>query len=219
MSEVSVYPANHPVMRSPAVVDDFNLSDVIGPRAAAAAAGGGSSNAYRDAVLADSPTHYWRLAETSGTNADEVVECVATVLSAAPTTVAVSLPGLPIGAQSLFAHDPRVHLGTLPPSLQDRALVAVELRRPIRFGPGSFDCILDRLRPGGPARLTVCDGEHDLMTCVATRAERRVARWAPRVDAGSLWTELFGPPERCTPHEVDVEPVTSPVDLALTFPR
>jgi hypothetical protein len=48
---------------------DTNNREMIWPLFLKGVGGGGSANPYKDAVVADSPVSYWRLAESGGTNA------------------------------------------------------------------------------------------------------------------------------------------------------
>ena len=157
--------------------------------------------------------------DASDVDLDELTMCIASALSAEPTSIAILVEGLPIEAADPLAQDPRVHLGSLRPGMSDRAALSVQIMRPVRFGPRTFDRLLDLLAPGGPARLIVIHDKEVLLTCDTTRASRRVGRWSRTRDPDFLWTQLFGEPEQCAAASIDVTPVVGPADLTETFPR
>ena len=98
-------------------------------------------------------------------------------------------------------------------------MVSIQVLSPVRFGPTTFERLLDLLAPGGPGRLIVMNDDEELLTCVTTRASRRVARWAPTRDPDFLWAQMFGEPKRCAAASIDVTPVVGPADLSETFRR
>jgi len=158
--------------------------------------------------------------DASDQEADDVLACVATALAAEPTCVAVSITGLPEEASTLFENDSRVHLGPPPSRVTERALVTVRVLRPVHVGAEAVDRILARLAPGGPARLVVVDEDGEaLMICTSTRAEQRVARWAPLSGQDRMRTRLFGLDGRCHPRDLDLQVLAAPVDLVRMFPR
>ena len=172
----------------------------------------------RDAIIGRYALTVVRI-DASDMDPDAVTLGVASALSAEPTNIAFLVEGLAIDASALLAHDSRVHLGSLRPGMADRAMVSIQVLSPVRFGPTTFERLLDLLAPGGPGRLIVMNDDEELLTCVTTRASRRVARWAPTRDPDFLWAQIFGEPKRCAAASIDVTPVVGPADLSETFRR
>jgi GT2 family glycosyltransferase len=108
----------------------------------------------------------------------------------------------------LLDGDPRVHAGEPSAAVLARARSQVTLDGPVRWAPGGLAELLDRVRPGGPGRLTGRVGDVGV-TVAATRALRRSARWG--LPLGSFFDEAEA--------VVPAEPLGPHPDLAHHLPR
>lgn len=108
----------------------------------------------------------------------------------------------------LLDGDPRVHAGEPSAAVLARARSQVTLDGPVRWAPGGLTQLLDRVRPGGPGRLTGRVGDVGV-TVAATRALRRGARWD--LPLGTFFDEAEA--------VVPAEPLGPHPDLAHHLPR
>ena len=157
--------------------------------------------------------------DARGAAVEEIVACVASVLAAGGTAIAIEVRGVDGGPPPLLAHDPRVHWGEFCRPSAVGAVQRWQLTAPVTFRAGAFRRLVASLAPGGPGRVVVGDPVAPLVVGVEQRCRRRVERWFGATSNEVGWDQLFGPPTLCDAGEVGVALVGSPVDLAEVFPR
>lgn len=168
--------------------------------------------ATRGHVWQARPDTVVRVGDLAGATVGQVVATVDTVLAAVPDGAVVLPDGLPTGARTHVAHDPRVIVGGEATVASARVLVDVS--GPVVWAADGLRAVLAELRPGGPGELSITADGLTIATARSRRAVARVERAARHgVDRDRAMDVLFGR-RSVVAADVGLCPLVDDVDLA-----
>jgi hypothetical protein len=134
-----------------------------------------------------------RVTDLAGATVGQIVAAVDGVLAAAPDATVLVPHGLPAAVEAHLAHDPRVRHDEDGGPATASARVIVDLHGPAVWDGDGLRGVIERLRPGGPAEVTVTDGGRVVAVARSRRAAARIARAvAHGVDEATAIEVLFG---------------------------
>jgi hypothetical protein len=149
----------------------------------------------------------------SSSGAGALVATIADILSDVPDARLHLTGPVPRWAMLHIADDPRVSIEAPSVLQRQRARIAIVIRRPVRWPPGSGRRLLAELRPGQAGCVAIGDGEGPLVVATSTRLAARRRRCA------SAPIDTLASTVRWSSADAGIAARSEPVDLAAELRR